>query len=130
MDKITVPAGRYFLGDPCYCFSTRWSEVLERSKYFDDVLKEGRRFAMAFNTTHGDGTYLDGKGMEYPVDAGMIGLVSVVMAEINPGKASRIVRFKQPTECFTEGGKLHFGDIVIDTDPRDVEDRNDMDGEE
>src|ERR1700712_5376778 len=36
--SVTVPAGRYFFGDPCYAFSTeQWDLLGDQNGYFSDA---------------------------------------------------------------------------------------------
>lgn len=109
--RVTVPAGAYYLGDPCYVFhndergSEQWSALLDDSDYFgaggtpeggplgfvevpvdpahpeDSALT--RLPVVAFRTAYGDGGYEDREGHSYSVDAGMIGLVPAWWAVAN-----------------------------------------------
>jgi hypothetical protein len=122
---LTMPAGKYYLGDPCYSVpKDRWMEWLKAADYENAgcVLiadLEGRK-VIGFGTAYGDGVYADQFGNTYGVDAGLIGLVPVEIAE-NPygGRegCGRIVEFPEPFECSRyKNGTLKFGDIVIVTD--------------
>ena len=78
--ETTVPAGTYFLGDPCYAVQDeKWMPWLEDCGYLEspDLLDgealKGQR-VVAVSTAYGDGTYYDGRGNRYSVDAGIIGL--------------------------------------------------------
>lgn len=117
-ESHTLPAGKYYLGDPCYSFQkshSRWIKALETSEYFDKPYTEPRKgTAVAFNTAYGDGRYRDNKGNSYPVDAGMIGLVPVRMADCLP-TGVQLVEFTGPVECYKDGGTLTFGPYVIET---------------
>jgi hypothetical protein len=115
--EVTIPAGRYYLGDPCYVIRDEdWIPLLENCNYFIDrpVGEVGGYQILAFSTKHGDGTFHDQQKNEYDVDAGVIGLVPVAYG----GKEhdSREVEFKSPTLCWNDDGVLHFGSIIINTD--------------
>jgi len=116
MNRQLMPPGRYYIGDPCYSFNDHatWLKVLGASEYFDLPYEQDGLTAIAFNTAYGDGTYLDQDGREYPVDAGMIGLVPVDMADCKPTGVYELI-FTEPQKCYAEGGTLHFGEIVIKT---------------
>lgn len=45
-----VPAGNYFLGDPCYSFENhkKWLEILSKSDYFEEPYTQGDFVAVAF----------------------------------------------------------------------------------
>jgi hypothetical protein len=117
MDRITMPAGQYYLGDPCYCLASMWREVLDKSNYFETPFVIGKKLPIiAFETAFGDGIYFDQNGTEYSVDSGLIGLVPVSMADSAPIGVQK-VKFKTSVECYIDGPRLHFGEYVIDTDP-------------
>lgn len=82
---MTMPAGKYYVGDLCYVMHDEWDEVC--GLFFKDrddhgcnegefTLKDGRRF-VSYNTKYGDGCYFDQHGNEYGVDAGLIGCIRV-----------------------------------------------------
>jgi hypothetical protein len=133
--EVVVPAGIYVIGDPCYAVPDKdWLPLLETCNYFESPIgyvKDGiQKFAvLAFGTKWGDGCYRGTDDKEYPVDAGLIGLVPV---EIVEGLADHdgdydgvIVKFDKDTLCIDDGsGKLKFGHITIDTDPTDEEDED------
>jgi hypothetical protein len=120
---ITMPAGRYWIGDLCYVLRDEWDEVC--SLFFKGrtdhganeggfTLADGRNF-VCFNTAWGDGEYYDDYGNSYGVDAGCIGLIAV-----EPGfdcDGGNVHTFNHAFECRKEGrGRLIFGNVVIDTD--------------
>jgi hypothetical protein len=121
---IEMPAGKYYLGDPCYSVpDDRWIEWLDAadSENAGRVLiadLDGHKI-IGFGTAYGDGEYRDQHGNTYGVDAGLIGLVPVEIAE-NPYEGQegcgRIVEFTEPFECSRyKDGTLKFGEIVIET---------------
>lgn len=129
---MTMPAGKYYVGDLCYVMHGEWSEFCDITISGHTVLegeftlKDGRRFA-AYSTAHGDGTYFDAQGREYGVDAGLIGCILLSDIDIsnqdNFIDAGQIVEFDQPFE--TSGGReegvIRFGSVCIDTDWEDDE---------
>jgi hypothetical protein len=126
IDTVYVPAGTYVLGDPCYVVpNDDWIKLLESCEYFKrPVGISGGYEVLAFGTKWGDGCYLDNKGREYPVDAGLIGLVPIAYADLTQTNGEHvIVEFKTMTPCIQkDNGKLMFGEVVIDTDPHEDED--------
>ena len=69
---VTLPAGAYWIGDPCY-------------------LPYGRAPLWSTGTDHGDGIYHDGDGIyhdgdgnEYPVDSGQLGIAQRALGKPNP----------------------------------------------
>lgn len=118
---VTVPAGTYFLCDPCYAIADEeWNNILEASAFLTQVYAEHDRGVIcAFSTAYGDGTYEGSDGHSYDVDAGLIGLVDCRYwkEEGNP-HSSTLVVLTVPTECSSRmnGGILTFGDVEIHTD--------------
>jgi len=123
--RVTVQAGEYYLGDPCYTVPDHlWHKLLDSANYFEANTPIGTvegHEVLAFSTKYGDGTYRDQQGVKYPVDAGLIGLVPVELVEKTEGDAakksgcSRIIKFDRAVTCYSDDGVLHFGDYVIDT---------------
>jgi hypothetical protein len=81
--EMTLPAGTYWVGDPCYVLHDRWDEVCDLTITEDRGcldgefrLKDGTVFAM-YRTRHGDGAYRDQDNREYPVDSGTLGAVQL-----------------------------------------------------
>lgn len=123
-----VPAGRYWLGDPCYIIKDHdWLQFCNGFSFaensgntyieLDDSIK-----VLAFSTYHGDGCYLDQHGNSYYVDAGLIGLIPWEYTEKFTEKdsteyfsLSNVVEFTEDTLCFTADGILTFGNYIIDT---------------
>ena len=130
---MTMPAGKYFIGDLCYVMHDVWDEVCDRTisgyNLIDGEfnLKDGRRFA-TFCTKYGDGLYRDNYGNRYPVDAGLIGCIRVEdikdegFNESDPPGA--IIEFESDFSAFSDrmtdrskwDGTIQFGFITIQTD--------------
>ena len=82
-----MPAGKYYVGDLCYVMHDEWDEAC--SLFFQGRkdngcnegefnLRDGRRF-VSYSTKWGDGTYKDQFGKQYGVDAGIIGLLILLV---------------------------------------------------
>ena len=128
---FVVDPGTYFLGDPCYAVpDDRWMDLLNTCEIFDNPVGtlDGHD-VLGFRTEYGDGTYFDGQGGRYSVDAGLIGLTPMDIADprYDLSELGRIVTYLAPVECYREvGGTLHFGAYVIPTgDACDDEDGDD-----
>jgi len=141
--SFTVPAGRYYIGDPCYSIvDDHWGQWLTNAgldNKDDTNMLTGTIVdsfdAYAFNTAHGDGTYFDQNNNVYHVDAGLIGLVPLSYLEAHNVKIEKewtFVTFDRPTECISFSGILCFGDIIIHTDdyPEDEEEEVEDEDEE
>lgn len=90
--KYTVlETGMYYVGDPCYCFShstTTWSEFcdsMDKSCQGIFVNADNTKSILALSTAYGDGGYtgfVNNTMHEFPVDAGILGLVKVNNIEL------------------------------------------------
>jgi hypothetical protein len=130
---MTMPAGRYYIGDLCYVMHPEWKEVCDlffpanhppRGVEGEFTLADGRRFA-SFSTAYGDGTYYSNINTEHSVDAGIIGCILV--EDIRDDEADdmetlgAIVEFDKPFEVSSDGSSLVFGHVVIETGYDDEE---------
>lgn len=128
---MTMPAGKYYVGDLCYVLHDSWDQVCDL--IIDDhsvgdgefVMKDGRRFA-SYGTKWGDGGYFDQYGRDYSVDAGIIGCIRVediddgqqaLAEEVGARFGGQIVEFDKPFETYEVDGKIWIGEVVVDTDP-------------
>lgn len=122
--SITMPAGEYYVGDPCYAVpDDRWMEWLKAADY-----TSGDKYLLAtldgapvlgIGTAYGDGAYEGSpEGYTYGVDSGLIGLVPVELAK-EPVHDCLRVSFPKPFECSYSHGHIILGHIDIDTDPDD-----------
>jgi hypothetical protein len=132
-----LAAGLYWVGDPCYVVPDQhWLPWLEDAWEGADgnrvVIMDGRvegRRIVASGTAHGDGSYFDQFGREYPVDAGLIGAVHAAFWPEHAAKKAEhlgmhLVEFDRPfTVSFDEDGTIHVGHLRIPTDwdPQDGE---------
>ena len=119
MKKFTFPAGRYYIGDPCYVVADDdWIPLLHATNYLDEGLftYKGEK-CFADGTAYGDGCYRDNRRNSYPVDAGLIGILpeKVCIFPPNAYMEYNVLEFKREFEVWSDGGVFHFGDIVIDT---------------
>lgn len=130
--SVTMPAGKYWVGDPCYAVPDhRWIEWLEAADYTEQnvlVAELDGRTILGIGTAYGDGTYPGSDGNEYPVDAGLIGLVPVEIADYSDSKhpAGAImqqVEFDHDFDCRSfDDGTIVLGHIEIETGTDDEED--------
>lgn len=136
MNRVKMPAGKYYIGDLCYVMHEEWDEVCElffagrtdlgcnEGKF---KLADGREF-VNFNTKYGDGVYFDGL-FSYGVDSGSIGCIRVedVREELPPGAV--VMAFLEDFECYRDDNMLVFGYVEIDTDPREYEEYDEEEDE-
>jgi len=135
-ERVMVPAGKYILGDPCYCIPYDSNPEDSDKSYWDTLgesccwwgnstiatltLQDKTWHVLGFGTAFGDGSYEDNQGYTYDVDAGLIGLVPYDLVKlIDPDyelmDCQRIVIFDRDTLCTNNGGVMTFGDIRVDT---------------
>lgn len=134
---MTMPAGRYYVGDLCYVIRDRsdWDAVVANA-FPDDgdgrgvdgefTLPDGRRYAM-FSTAYGDGTYTDAEGRRYLVDAGSIGCIRLEdIRDLDDERiffdGGQIIEFPIPFECDSNGFLITFGHVYINTGDSDYDD--------
>ena len=133
---MTMPAGRYYIGDLCYVMHDEWNECCDlffppgdntgRGREGEFALKDGRRFA-SFGTAYGDGTYRSNIGTDHCVDSGSIGCILVSDIRDTTYNADRIaelgaiVEFDRPFEVSEDQGLLIFGHVQIETAGDDEE---------
>lgn len=121
---MTMPAGRYYIGDLCYVMHPEWDEfctiTINDRQCLDGefTLADGRRFA-TFGTAYGDGTYRSNIGTSHSVDAGLIGCIRVEDIRDdqynNIEELGAVVEFDQPFEVSSDQGLLVFGHVQIET---------------
>ena len=125
--QVQVNPGKYVLGDPCYCFPNHdlWLALGESCVWFEDspvgmITFNGTTYnVLGFHTKYGDGTYGDNQGNQYPVDAGLLGLVPLELAEALgvefDADLHQIVEFKHGATCTCDDGDMWFGGHHINT---------------
>lgn len=99
--NMTLPAGRYYIGDLCYAlkksvYDSVFGDNAYRGGYYNT--KDG--FFFVDRTAYGDGSFKGSNGYEYGVDAGIIGIAS--MGVCNPEKevyGGTLHTFTEPVEC-------------------------------
>lgn len=122
-DTVIVPAGRYYLTDPCYVVrDPDWLPWLEAADY-----KNQRTLLYAstpngvpvfgFSTAYGDGSWTGSDGFTYAADAGLLGLVPVEYAPEKEGQRGvNVVEFRRARRCRRDAnGVLWFGGVRINT---------------
>ena len=62
--KMKMPAGTYYIGDPCYIFEKSWDKVLNETNYLQNDTLFGKPVCID-STAYGDGLYTDNFGQDY-----------------------------------------------------------------
>ena len=138
-----IPAGVYYIGDPCYPFSSGddWGNIIDESDCFEKPMITYKGHAVGgFGTAYGDGSYIgkmpEGRAHEFPVDAGLIGFVSInlmpsdFVANLQTGeeKCGVLVEFADPWSAASwNDGIIRIGHVFIDTTHNDEEEYYDAD---
>lgn len=115
-----LPPGVYYIGDLCYVMTDEWDEFCDNLDHDEEVcqLKSGKKYMWA-STSHGDGTYTDQYGNEYPVDAGLIG--AILLRDIdqtnldNNTSLGTVVVISEPFTVYREDDVIYAGPFAIDT---------------
>ena len=135
---MTMPAGKYYIGDLCYVMHPEWDEfcsiTINGHSCLDGefTLKDGRRFA-TYGTAYGDGEYPASNGASLGVDAGLIGCIRVDDITDKEGLArmaqlGTVVEFDSPFSTSERDGVIRFGHISVDTAGSDDEYDEEYDG--
>jgi hypothetical protein len=122
---MTMPAGKYYVGDLCYVMHPQWDEVCELlfagrkdggCNEGEFTLKNGVKFAI-YNTAWGDGQYPDQFGNAYPVDAGCIGCIRVEDVYDPEWWLAGMTEhtFEQDFETKTDGETITIGHVRVET---------------
>lgn len=128
---VSVPAGDYVVGDPCYVLHQWWDKFLDNM----DPIKNTSTFEIApgleitcvyFDTAYGDGCWEGSDSHMYAADAGMLGLVPAIVLEYGeaaPTWYNRLVTFDTDFTAWHDGvGRMDFDGIRINTNDDDSED--------
>jgi hypothetical protein len=129
--SVTLPAGEYWVGDPCYAIpDDRWMEWLEAADYRREpsprylVADLDGHSCVGVGTAYGDGVFHGSDGNNYPVDAGLIGAVPVEVCEGAP-RGMHLMSFAGPFDLSYHDGVIKVGNVAINTDPDDDWDEED-----
>lgn len=120
-----VPAGIYWIGDPCYMIKGKdWDLLVNNDKNNGSIggIIDGH-IIVALTTVLGDGEYSDSRGFKYKVDSGYIGIIPIdylhMVSDDSQSfmrKDGRVIEFARTTDVYvTDRGIMHFGKAVIET---------------
>ena len=134
-----LPPGLYWVGDPCYARTHSAEDTSVWLQLCDDMPDERGAFvAAAYNaprldwlaassTAYGDGTYTGSDGNEYPVDAGLIGVVpEFFWGRHHNTEGMYLVDFTEPfgISFDADTGVITIGHITIPTGWEEDEDED------
>lgn len=118
VNEVIMPAGSYYIGDPCYYVPEHlWGKLLENSGFFEkSPIGEIEGFKiLAISTEYGDGVYTGSDGRIYPVDSGTIGLTPAELVEKKDRVKKHLINFSNDVICSRKGGLITIGNIKIET---------------
>jgi hypothetical protein len=125
-EVITVPAGTYYIGDPCYplgnspIYEVVWNEAGYATPAF---YRSPKGIVYIDSTAHGDGGYRGSDGFVYGVDAGVISIISAEViqewlkqkGETKPIESTiyggKLHTFLHPVQCIFNDGEFEFQDM-------------------
>ena len=133
-----MPAGTYYVGDLGYLLTEKTDEIYDELVLgFDNDgkavdIKAGRRkvfSAFYASTAYGDGQYSDNLGYKYSVDAGILGVVQLLSADLiadakklEADGHAKVILFPEDFRVDRdEDGTFTFGHLTIVTDGSDQE---------
>lgn len=130
MSKVTLKAGKYYVGDLCYVIAeSDWlrfcDEVFCHNKPqirdFPNSFKFNNCDGFVSSTFYGDGTYYDEYGNEYDVDSGTLGCYPVngldknTLDDVVSKQSGKVFEFLEDFDCYSRSGEIYIGHVVIDT---------------
>jgi hypothetical protein len=115
-EVFSLPAGRYYVGDPCYVIHEDWSDFTDIS--YESGLAEWKGLELLIINTGGDGGWTHGEET-YGVDAGMLAVVPVELLDQDPTGKGAIIELTDDNKVgyVEQGGYRLFevfaGDLTI-----------------
>ncbi len=107
---LQLPCGTYYVGDICYSLTDEtYDNVWGGAHKYENGLFHVGALKLPFAvhaTAYGDGVYPGSDGFDYPVDAGVIGMVDHRLAKSTTKgiKGTKRYTFKHPvTFSYTDG---------------------------
>jgi hypothetical protein len=135
--KHVFPAGKYYVGDPCYAVKDEnWNALCDQTHTFGNEDKEisptdynwtglfryNDKDCFTDDTKYGDGSFYDNYGHEFGVDAGLIGIMPLEVCDGDSMEGGQIIEFTLDFEVWAEDGDFHFGNVVIQTGDTEEDD--------
>ncbi len=127
MSKLkTMPAGTYYIGDPCYVIGD-WNAFCQEWFNVDQgIFDYDGHNVCVYNTQYGDGAFPCSNGAVLGVDAGLIGAIPAVLMTQGSYDLGTEVVFEESFECGRDwDGRMHFGDFEVMTGDEKKEDEDD-----
>lgn len=117
---MILPAGKYYIGDPCYVLESKSLDVVIDKMVIGTTFELNGHMMWGHFTQYGDGTFADQNGTEYPVDGAALAAVPIDLIENPEGEEhGTVLEFENSFSVNYSDGVFWFGGICIDTN-RDV----------
>lgn len=135
-EKFTLPAGAYYIGDPCYILNDEiYHKILmplvfetlrnKRNAYefYSNPNNEYTQRGVVMHTLEGDGLYPSNTGLFFAVDSGQIACIDMACIGITEDidyavskNSVCIYNFNKPFSCVRyDNGVLRFNSVSINT---------------
>ena len=135
-EKFTLPAGAYYIGDPCYILNDEiYHKILmplvfeslrnRRNAYefYSNPNNEYTQRGVVMHTLEGDGLYPSNTGLFFAVDSGQIACIDMACIGITEDidyavskNSVCIYNFNKPFNCVRyDNGVLRFNSVSINT---------------
>lgn len=135
-EKFTLPAGAYYIGDPCYILNDEtYDKILmpfafetlrnRRNAYefYSNPNNEYTQRGVVMHTLEGDGLFPSNTGLFFAVDSGQIACIDMACIGITEDidyavrkNSVCIYNFNKPFSCVRyENGVLRFNNVSINT---------------
>jgi len=122
MSQQKLPAGKYYIGDPCYVIdNAMWDQFCGGLWDTNDPIFDFDGYDVGvLQTAYGDGCYEASDGSMLGVDAGIIGAIpAVLMVQGSYDEGTEVV-FDKPFSVHADAdGTLHFGNFTVKTGDED-----------
>lgn len=135
--EFKFPAGKYFIGDPCYVLEDDIYDKVTENFDFDKsyTIEINGHTIFMHGTAYGDGSYKDGSNRSYSVDSGLISIMPMELISMKKFNETQfqefresythMIEFDKEFNVFYEDGKFIFGTIEINTSGCDDEEEDD-----
>ena len=127
----TLPAGVYYVGDPCFIMKEEMYEVIAcQTDYMDGLYSHDKYRILLGRTQRENGTYTGSDAFDYSVDSGMIGIISISLADGDVGDLAKMHKFLTDAYIKIEGGvfTITCGNSVVVIDTAEVSDSDESGG--
>jgi len=119
MNTFKFKPGKYYIGDPSYCFGKEWSKILKQNDFFpkSQVYSIDNQNFFVQNMII-DGTYYDDKNQKYFCDSGCLSVVPIELIneeDLKYMKGIKIIEIDKEFEVRTYDNSFRVnGNLIKD----------------